>query len=168
MGLLNAVVIFSAAAALPFVNGLDETTYPFEAPSSSAARSPCPGLNALANHGILPRDGKNIDLATLQTAAYTGFSLASAATLLVGSTALSTSTTGNSSTFHLSDLAQHDPQVIEHDGSMTRNDAYFGDNHSFNKEAWARTQANWGDNDTISVRFPSSPPPVGAPDLSLN
>ena len=31
-------------------------------------RSPCPGLNALANHGYLPRSGKSIDLPTLRSA----------------------------------------------------------------------------------------------------
>ncbi len=31
-------------------------------------RSPCPGLNALANHGFLPRSGKSIDLPTLRSA----------------------------------------------------------------------------------------------------
>jgi hypothetical protein len=30
-----------------------------------AVRSPCPGLNSLANHGFLPRDGKNISLPVL-------------------------------------------------------------------------------------------------------
>jgi hypothetical protein len=33
---------------------------PFEAAKEGDSRSPCPALNAMANHGILPRDGKNI------------------------------------------------------------------------------------------------------------
>jgi hypothetical protein len=33
---------------------------PYEPPKEGYSRSPCPALNALANHGILPRDGKNI------------------------------------------------------------------------------------------------------------
>lgn len=32
----------------------------FQAPTSTDIRGPCPGLNALSNHGYLPRDGKNI------------------------------------------------------------------------------------------------------------
>ncbi|SAM01923.1 hypothetical protein [Absidia glauca] len=34
--------------------------FPYEAPSATAVRSPCPFLNTFANHGILPRSGKNI------------------------------------------------------------------------------------------------------------
>lgn len=32
----------------------------YQPPTANDVRSPCPMLNALANHGILPRDGKNI------------------------------------------------------------------------------------------------------------
>lgn len=34
--------------------------FPYEAPTSTAVRSPCPFLNTFANHGILPRSGKNV------------------------------------------------------------------------------------------------------------
>jgi hypothetical protein len=30
-----------------------------------AVRSPCPGLNSMANHGFLPRDGRNISIPVL-------------------------------------------------------------------------------------------------------
>jgi hypothetical protein len=30
-----------------------------------SVRSPCPGLNSLANHGFLPRSGKNISIPVL-------------------------------------------------------------------------------------------------------
>jgi hypothetical protein len=64
-------------------------------------------LNALANHGYLPRDGKNISLARLVMACKEGINLAPDATLLVGLKALQTSTTRNPFTFHLTDLAKH-------------------------------------------------------------
>ncbi|KAF7303083.1 Cloroperoxidase [Mycena kentingensis (nom. inval.)] len=32
----------------------------WRAPTANDSRSPCPGINALANHAILPRDGRNI------------------------------------------------------------------------------------------------------------
>ncbi|KAK3325127.1 Chloroperoxidase [Apodospora peruviana] len=40
------------------------------APPNSATdvRSPCPVINALANHGYLPRDGRNVSASELQTA----------------------------------------------------------------------------------------------------
>jgi hypothetical protein len=34
--------------------------HPYEAPSLGASRSPCPFLNTFANHGILPRTGRNV------------------------------------------------------------------------------------------------------------
>lgn len=35
------------------------------APGPQDVRSPCPGLNSLANHGICPRSGKGYTLAIL-------------------------------------------------------------------------------------------------------
>lgn len=43
-------------------------------------------------------------------------------------------TTGNRSTIHLDDLARHDD--IEFDGSLSRNDIYFGDNLHFDHKIW--------------------------------
>ncbi|CAO2658563.1 Nn.00g062860.m01.CDS01 [Neocucurbitaria sp. VM-36] len=34
-----------------------EANYPFKAPGPSDQRGPCPGLNTLANHGYIPRNG---------------------------------------------------------------------------------------------------------------
>ncbi|KAK4553340.1 hypothetical protein LTR86_009640 [Recurvomyces mirabilis] len=44
---------FNAASQRVNVNG----TYTFVAPTSGDARGPCPGLNAMANHGYLPHNG---------------------------------------------------------------------------------------------------------------
>lgn len=40
--------------------------------------------------------------------------------------------------------------VIEHDGSLSRADIYFGDNHSFNSTIWG-TVASYFTEDTIDV-----------------
>ncbi|KAI9244366.1 Chloroperoxidase [Phascolomyces articulosus] len=34
--------------------------HPYQQPTASDLRGPCPALNTLANHGFLPRDGRNI------------------------------------------------------------------------------------------------------------
>ncbi|KAI8168236.1 putative sterigmatocystin biosynthesis peroxidase stcC [Colletotrichum sp. SAR 10_70] len=128
---------------------LTEDLYPWQPPQPGDLRSPCPGINALANHGLLPRDGRDIDLDVLGAATALGFNMDHETMLLVGIPALKTSTTGNASTFHLSDVNQHMPQVIEHDGSLTRDDAYFGDSLHFSPAAWGRTLAGWGDVDII-------------------
>lgn len=101
-----------------------------------AGRSPCPALNAMANHGWLPRSGKDIDLATFQSAVVGAYNYVPDAFDAVFQAALdfNLSTTGNSSTFHLADLAKHD--TIEFDGSLSRNDFYFGDNLHFNEAIW--------------------------------
>lgn len=134
-------------------------------------RSPCPMVNTLANHGYLPRNGLNVSLDDLVTAFNASVNLAPAATRLVGAKALIASTTGNSVTFNLDDLNTHggmlffaenlymhvliqwlsilltnqNETVIEHDGSLSRNDIFFGDNHSFNKTIW----------DSVAVHFTS-------------
>jgi len=41
-------------------------------------RSPCPALNILANHGLIPRDGRNIDLKMLQDALINVYGLSTA------------------------------------------------------------------------------------------
>jgi hypothetical protein len=64
-------------------------------------------LNALANHGYLPRDGKDISVPILVTALLDSINLAPDATIIAGVKALRTSTTGNPLTFHLDDLAKH-------------------------------------------------------------
>ena len=46
----------------------NESQYRYQPPGPDDSRSPCPALNALANHGYLPRDGKNIPPEVLQRA----------------------------------------------------------------------------------------------------
>lgn len=101
-----------------------------------AGRSPCPGLNLLANHAYLPRSGEGIDLATIRSATVEVFNFApdvfDGPFKMVQD--LNLSTTGNSSTFNLLDLQKHD--AIEFDGSLSRDDYYFGDNLHFNHRIW--------------------------------
>ncbi|KAJ8566202.1 heme-thiolate peroxidase [Phytophthora cinnamomi] len=81
-------------------------------------RSPCPGLNTLANHGYLPRDGKNVTIKMVMAVAKDKFNIAEDLVTVMG--ALSPAV------FDLNDLSKHnDP--IEHDASMARSDSYFGE-----------------------------------------
>jgi hypothetical protein len=52
-GLLNSV----GQAVVVKSNLRPESGYEFQAPGSGDSRGPCPGLNLLANHGYLPRNG---------------------------------------------------------------------------------------------------------------
>jgi Peroxidase, family 2 len=86
----------------------------FKKPSPTDRRSPCPMVNALANHGYLPRDGKDVSLAALIKGAKEGVNLAPDATLLVGLKALQSSSTGNWLSFHLDDLNKHGSMLNRH------------------------------------------------------
>jgi hypothetical protein len=99
-------------------------------------------LNALANHDWLPRDGKAVTLPAVQTAFDEAMGFDQDVFITIAETALSVSTTGNASTFNLQDTAYHD--AIEHDGSLSRNDIYFGDDLHFNPLIWMATAARYG------------------------
>ncbi|OAG06777.1 Cloroperoxidase [Paraphaeosphaeria sporulosa] len=118
----------------------------------SDSRSPCPMLNSMSNHGWLPHNGKNIDLATIQSAFQSAMGFSTESFISITEQALTLSTTGNSSTFHLSDLAHHN--AIEHDGSLSRNDQFFGDDLHFNPKIWATTAQRYG------IRVPFSTPVI--------
>jgi len=121
----------------------------WHAPTPTDRRSPCPMLNALANHGYLPRDGKNVSLADLVTGFKQSINLAPEATFLVTVKALQASSTGNFLTLHLDDLNKHN--IIEHDGSLTRADFHSGDNHTFQPALFASFLSHLGDHPTISI-----------------
>ncbi len=110
----------------------------------TVGRSPCPGLNALANHGWLPRSGKNIDLAAIHAALVGPFNFAPTTfdDVVAAVNAFNITTTGNSSTFNLVDLAAHD--TVEFDGSLSRNDIYFGDNLHLDHAIWATMAERYG------------------------
>lgn len=97
------------------------------APGPGDARSPCPGLNTLANHGYLPRNGRNITGAMIQKAAFAAYSLGYDVTLaavLNGKFVAGLFPGGvMSALWNLN--ATHD--VLEHDASLTREDAALGD-----------------------------------------
>ncbi|GMF40572.1 unnamed protein product [Phytophthora fragariaefolia] len=85
-------------------------------------RSPCPALNTLANHGFLPRDGKNITVDMALAAVRDKFNIAEDLAGVIR--------TLTPARFDLNDLSMHnDP--IEHDASLTRTDSYFGEDQAF-------------------------------------
>jgi hypothetical protein len=98
----------------------------------------------MANHGYLPRDGRDISLEDLHAAIlgaynYHPATLDSAFQMAID---FNLSSTGNASTIHLSDLNKHG--AIEHDGSLSRSDFDLGDNHSFDPEVWNGTATSLG------------------------
>ncbi|KII91677.1 hypothetical protein PLICRDRAFT_105120 [Plicaturopsis crispa FD-325 SS-3] len=92
------------------------------APTEGDSRCSCPALNAMANHGILPRDGKNISFTALNKAIRATYNFAPTFCLFVPN--FSSTFLGKSyskGTFDLKDLDLHNIG-IEHDASLTRED----------------------------------------------
>ncbi|KAJ7493828.1 Cloroperoxidase [Mycena latifolia] len=106
------------------------------------ARSPCPGLNTLANHGYLPRNGSNFTIPQLMDAVLDAFSLDWAPILVAAKFGLLSGEDRSSfQEIKLSALGLHN--LIEHDASISRNDwgDGTGDNVHFNETTFA-TLAN--------------------------
>ncbi|KZV87671.1 aromatic peroxygenase precursor [Exidia glandulosa HHB12029] len=110
-------------------------------------RGPCPGLNALASHGWLPRNGI-VTPGEIVTAVQNGYNMEWKRAVLVTYAAFLVN--GNHLTNLLSLggmswLTGHAPPppalasglnthgTFEGDASLTRSDAFLGDNHSFNE-----------------------------------
>ncbi|PKS08140.1 hypothetical protein jhhlp_005415 [Lomentospora prolificans] len=126
--------VLSFTALLAVVSAAVADPHAWNAPSSRDRRGPCPFLNSLANHGFIHRSGKDISIDELVNGIDEAVNLSPNSSRPVAELAATTSTTGNPTTFHLDDLNLHG--VIEHDGSLSRNDIYFGDNHSFNPKIY--------------------------------
>lgn len=86
-------------------------------PGPDDVRSPCPLLNALANHNIIPRSGKNITLSILEAGFKKYVNVGPDVAAFAGGAALTTSPIVNSTSFNLNDVDKHN--VIEHDGSLS-------------------------------------------------
>ncbi|KAI9759773.1 MAG: hypothetical protein M4579_002072, partial [Chaenotheca gracillima] len=112
------------------------------------SRAPCPGLNTLANHGLLPHDGRNITVEMTVAAFKTGFNMGSDVITTAATNAVNLGPSG-STTFDLANLNK--PHAIEHDASLSREDynTGLGDNHHFNGGIWQTVLDLWGDCNVI-------------------
>ncbi|RPD61709.1 Cloroperoxidase [Lentinus tigrinus ALCF2SS1-7] len=95
----------------------------YSPPAEGDSRSPCPGLNAMANHGILPRNGKNIKFADLHTAIKNTYNISAPFSHFLprGAAQLLDRDLAHDS-FDLSDVSVHN--MIEHDASFCRDEIY--------------------------------------------
>ncbi|KAJ7586835.1 Cloroperoxidase [Mycena floridula] len=128
--------ILSVALAIASA-GAQDSAHQWIAPTSTDLRSPCPALNTLANHGFLPRDGRNLTPDIVLQASQDGFNVAPELLFLAGRQGLTTGTTLD--TFTLDDIKLYNN--IEHDASLSRGDFALGDNLHFNETIY-QTLAN--------------------------
>lgn len=102
----------------------------YEDPAPTDARSPCPFLNTMANHGYIRRDGRYITLYSAVKGMMDCYNFDFALALFVGSAGIFTSVFmhANPLWFDLAELQVHNKISIEHDASLTRPDIKTGDN----------------------------------------
>lgn len=92
-------------------------------PGHGDSRSACPMLNAMANHGILPHDGKNITFTELNTKVNQTFNFAPSFCFFVPKFAAGYLKKSYwRDRFDLAELSLHADNAIEHDASLTRKD----------------------------------------------
>lgn len=125
----------------------DHPFYPHDSSSGStlqreSQRSPCPGLNTLANHGYINRNGSDISIRDVAESAEIVFGFAKSETVRIGvsmllmgipttsSSKLSSNEVHGSIRFNLFDLYTHN--AGEHDASLVREDHYFDKFAQFN------------------------------------
>ncbi|CAA7266277.1 unnamed protein product [Cyclocybe aegerita] len=94
----------------------------FIAPMEGDSRCSCPALNAMANHGILPRDGKNIKFNEFGTKIRATYNFAPTFCFFVPNFAAKMLKRNyGKDTFNLAELDLHNG--IEHDASLLREDS---------------------------------------------
>ncbi|KAH5153695.1 hypothetical protein HBH69_125080 [Parastagonospora nodorum] len=100
-------------------------------------RSPCPALNSLANHGILPRDGHNLTVPILVKAMGEGLNVSPEVATSLSNLGMTLSKNPASGAFNLDDLNKHN--AIEHDGSLSRKDIDLGGNEKLDADTFKQT-----------------------------
>ncbi|GLB33157.1 putative peroxidase, family 2 [Lyophyllum shimeji] len=95
-------------------------------PQPGDSRSPCPALNTLANHGYLPRDGKNLSVFDIISALKAGYNLSTflAAFLTIGGFILLRRLTN----VDLYEIGRHGR--VEHDASLVHRDTSEGQKYA--------------------------------------
>ncbi|KAM0259209.1 hypothetical protein ACHAQJ_003414 [Trichoderma viride] len=118
---------------IPIFNPLDPRFDDWQPAGLDDSRGPCPALNSLANHGFLPRSGKNITVIDLVRGTFEGLGLSPEAAVVAGTGDLIKSYTLGS--FDLHELSNHG--FIDHDCSLSRRDIVEGNNNDFNETIWS-------------------------------
>jgi len=118
-------------SALTICNALDFDQW--HPPSTDDIRGPCPGLNSLANHGFISRNGKGVTVPMVIKAQHEVYNISTELATIVALGGLMTSNDPFSGAFDLDDLSKHN--MIEHDASLSRADINLGgDDHTFRQD----------------------------------
>jgi hypothetical protein len=118
----------------------------FQAASSGDSRSPCPLLNSLANHNMINHNGRDITQDALYSALRgVGCDDTIASKLAQGAL----KAVGKNGVVDLHDLSQHG--IIEHDASLSRQDAAIGDNAKADPDLIKQLLSSSSDGQVITI-----------------
>ncbi|KIK61201.1 hypothetical protein GYMLUDRAFT_59139 [Collybiopsis luxurians FD-317 M1] len=123
----------------------DDEEHAFIAPGPGDVRSPCPALNALANHGYINRSGKEISASSLYSALTSIYHLSTPFARLLVEGGIATCGHKFERWLSLDALAAHN--VIEHDASLVHDNAPLG-------AKFAPTNVNWSLVDDLIIAYP--------------
>ncbi|GAP88269.1 putative peroxidase family 2 [Rosellinia necatrix] len=104
-------------------------------------RGPCPMMNTLANHGFIQRDGRNITRENAVKGLADGLNFNPTLSNIMFDQAIIANPEPNATFFTLDQLNVHN--LLEHDASLSRSDAFFGNNHVFNQTVFEETKKFW-------------------------
>lgn len=99
----------------------DVDPHRFIAPTKDCSRAPCPALNTLANHGYLPRNGRQITFTDIRTSLEEAFGLSSGFALFMAIGSFTLLRRRFTHPFDLHETAIHN--LIEHNASLVHDDA---------------------------------------------
>ncbi|CAL3964407.1 hypothetical protein PZA11_001766 [Diplocarpon coronariae] len=104
-------------------------------------RGPCPMMNTLANHGFISRNGDQLTKEVVVNGLSKGLNFDPALATIMWEQAVFVNSEPNATYFTLDQLNPHG--VLEHDASLSRSDAYFGNNHVFNQTVFDTAKPYW-------------------------
>jgi len=99
-------------------------------------------MNALANHHILPHNGKGVTKALAASVLIESINLDPKIASLFAGLATTLNPDHKAHSFDFDHLSKHN--AVEHDGSLSRNDFAFGDNHTFDPKLWELYKESYG------------------------
>lgn len=100
-------------------------------------------LNTLTNHGFLPRNSRNFTKANVIKGLGDGLNFDATLAGIMWEQAIIANPEPNATFFTLEQLNVHN--VLEHDASLSRTDAAFGNNHVFNQTVFDTSKGWWTD-----------------------
>lgn len=109
----------------------------------------------LMSTGFLPRNGKGVTLIDFITSLKDGLNVGTTFAAPVGLMALQSAPLPLSLSVDLNRLSAHN-YLIEHDASLSRGDAYFGDDLVFNQSVFNEVLAYYHDTDTATIPVASN------------